>query len=244
MAVDPDYVRLKATATVQLLKVSATNIALSTAASYRRIATSVQSQVINPVTSYVALSAATVTAVIIKLEGISGEFIKTLLLSDLAQTLERFAVNFGKRLTDTVGTIEALAISLGRQTSDSATTTDAAYKTVGKRASDTATASETVAKGVVKRLVEVSGVTDNLTKTMQFYRSFSDLVSLADSTEIVTYNGVAADDTSSVSDIAVKLIGKGLVDSSTVNAVGYLRGQDYCDFTYFAEDYVGYSRIF
>ena len=97
---------------------------------------------------------------------------------------------------------------------------------------------------MVKRLVEVSGVTDNLTKTMQFYRSFSDLVSLADSTEIVTYNGVAADDTSSVSDIAVKLIGKGLVDSSTVNAVGYLRGQDYCDFTYFAEDYVGYSRIF
>lgn len=37
---------------------------------------------------------------------------------------------------------------------------------------------------------------------------------------------------------------KGL--SETVSGVdsGYLRGQGYCDFTYFAEDYVGYSRTF
>ena len=34
--------------------------------------------------------------------------------------------------------------------------------------------------------------------------------------------------------------------SETVSGVdsGYLRGQGYCDFTYFAEDYVGYSRTF
>lgn len=46
------------------------------------------------------------------------------------------------------------------------------------------------------------------------------------------------------SDATIVETQKGL--SETVSGVdsGYLRGQGYCDFTYFAEDYVGYSRTF
>jgi hypothetical protein len=298
MAFDPDYVRLKATATVQLIRVSATNVALSTAASYRRIATAVKADLINPVASYVALSAETVSAVVIVLQGISGKFIEYLRLNDLAQTLERFAINFGKSLTDTVGTIEIFGISLGKQASDSATVTDTATKGVGKNPSETASTSETVAKGVGKTLSDTGAVTDSFSRTVAFNRSFADqgvssdttvwllgksptetaalsdsaikgigkivsdqtitsealakslsksifdLVNLSDSADVQKFTEISSDDTSAVSDLAVKSVGKGFVDSATVNAVGYLRGQDYCDFTYFAEDYVGYSRIF
>jgi hypothetical protein len=244
MALDPDYVRLKATATVQLLKVSAANIALSTVASYRRIATSVQSQVINPVTSYIALSATTVTAVIIKLEGISGEFIKYIRLNDVAQLAEQVVFSVGKSLADTISTIEIFGFSLGRPVSDSVTVADTASTSVGKNPSELAIVSDAVTKAVGKRLADSGTVSDNLSRTVQFRRSFADLVNFSEALQLLKSQGVVNNDTGSLSDILAKSVGKGFVDSSTVNAVGYLRGQDYCDFTYFAEDYVGYSRIF
>jgi hypothetical protein len=37
---------------------------------------------------------------------------------------------------------------------------------------------------------------------------------------------------------------KALADEQVVLSSGSLRSQNYCDFTYFAEDYVGESRIF
>jgi len=36
----------------------------------------------------------------------------------------------------------------------------------------------------------------------------------------------------------------GYSDVATTSELGYIRGQNYCDFSYFAEDYVGYSQSF
>lgn len=316
MAFDPDYVRLKATATVQLLKVSATNIALSTAASYRRIAASVQSQAINPVTSYVALSSATVTAVVIKLQGISGKFMEFLRVNELVSSAEKLVFDVSKQIADSAQILEILGIFLDRPASDSTTATDAteirvekipyetvasadgttrdtgkrlsdtgnmsdnlartaqfyrsytdrpvladsAAKAVGKRTSDTAAAAELISKGLNKPVSDTPNTSEMLAKS--FSKTLSDLLNLTDSVQSVKYAGVSssdsgalsdftaklvgkqATDTAVVADAAVRLVGKGFVDSPTLNAVGYIRGQDYCDFTYFAEDYVGYSQTF
>ena len=75
-------------------------------------------------------------------------------------------------------------------------------------------------------------------------------------------DGVAMNDTSSAVDGSQFSFSKYItnvafaLDTTTIEAQkslpetvsgvdsGYLRGQGYCDFTYFAEDYVGYSRTF
>lgn len=51
-------------------------------------------------------------------------------------------------------------------------------------------------------------------------------------------------DNGSIIDQHVKSVIKGLVDQGSFVDSGQLRGQGYCDFDYFSEDYVGYSRTF
>jgi hypothetical protein len=318
MAFDPDYVRLKATATAQLLKVSATNIALSTAASYRRITAAVQSQVINPVTSYVALSAATVTAVVIKLQGISGKFMEFIRVNELVSSAERLALsvskiadetstisdavskNFsktladlvtfrelvqtpntkgvlstdtgavadlatklvGKKLVDTPTTSETLSKTFSKSLSDLArladsaqvsrstgvsktdtgAATDFAVKQVGKGLTEVSTMAEVIARSIGKTFSETPITSDTPLKT--FSKALFDLTSLSDSLQTSRVTSTSSTDTSTMADFTAKLVGKASVDNATVNDVGYIRGQDYCDFTYFSEDYVGYSQTF
>jgi hypothetical protein len=45
-------------------------------------------------------------------------------------------------------------------------------------------------------------------------------------------------------DSAAIAAGKALIDSTSASDAGILISQDYCDITYFAEDYVGTSRTF
>jgi hypothetical protein len=51
-------------------------------------------------------------------------------------------------------------------------------------------------------------------------------------------------DSMSVTDSPVISPGKVASDGISATDSGSLRGQGYCDFTYFAEDYVGYSLTF
>jgi hypothetical protein len=94
------------------------------------------------------------------------------------------------------------------------------------------------------------------------YRYITDSVSVSDQFTQLLNKGVS--DSVSTSDTSTRSPGKGLADSvstgdsfsRTVNynrnfsdsavadSSGSLRSQGYCDFTYFAEDYVGYSRTF
>lgn len=51
-------------------------------------------------------------------------------------------------------------------------------------------------------------------------------------------------DSVSVSDITFLSIGKGFTDTMSVSDAGSIRMQNYCDFSYFDEDYVGTSTTF
>lgn len=76
----------------------------------------------------------------------------------------------------------------------------------------------------VKTRTEIANVTDLFDRDVNYSREFSE-------------NG-------SVGQSAVKLTTKIESDSGAVSDSGNLRSQGYCDFTYFAEDYVGASRAF
>mgnify|MGYP000005051605 CR=1 FL=1 len=51
-------------------------------------------------------------------------------------------------------------------------------------------------------------------------------------------------DSGSIDETSVKLVGKNLGDAASVGDSGSFRGQGYSDFTYFADDYVGFAGTF
>jgi hypothetical protein len=102
----------------------------------------------------------------------------------------------------------------------------------------------TVAESSVLRFsaAKADTVTTADAKTVDFSKVVADLANLADAA--VRDFSKAASDTASLTD-AVALVSRlGIIDQPTASDSGSLRMQDYCDFTYFAEDYVGESRVF
>ena len=76
----------------------------------------------------------------------------------------------------------------------------------------------------VKTCADIGAASDTFRRAAGYLRAF-------------TENGATTE-------FQVKLTTKASSDSAAFTDAGDLRSQGYCDFTYFAEDYVGASRIF
>ena len=95
-------------------------------------------------------------------------------------------------------------------------------------------------------------VNDVFAKSMGFSRSFSDTAFATDDVDGAAsaqddqemHFSKVTSDISHVSESAVKLTSKTLTDSGVMSDSGTFRGQGYCDFDYFADDYVGFSGTF
>lgn len=87
-----------------------------------------------------------------------------------------------------------------------------------------ATAEDDQEIAFVKTRTDIGVASDSFDRTVVYLRDFAE-------------NG-------SASESAVKLTTKARSDSAAFTDSGNLRSQGYCDFTYFAEDYVGASRTF
>lgn len=168
-----------------------------------------------------------------------GEFYKLKSLSDTARISEGenyfaedyvepgyvavpFYINFKKVLSDTATVSDVFSIYLPKSFTDTSTATDAAVLRVALSKSDTVTTSDTTAN--------------------KFSKVVADLATLADAATLDFSK--AASDTASAADTVALLSRLAIIDQPTASDSGSLRMQDYCDFTYFAEDYVGESRVF
>lgn len=137
--------------------------------------------------------------------------------------------SFEKCLADTFETLdEATAVRLfQREFNDSVTAPDAEYYSfTPKTKTDSATTSDTSYRGVDKALSDVLTMVDNMDGNIQhhFFKTTNDLISEVDA-QVIDFKPNKADN---------------VVTSSS----GILSMQDYCDITYFLEDYVGLSRTF
>ena len=137
--------------------------------------------------------------------------------------------SFEKFLADTFETLdEATAVRVfQREFSDSVTAPDAEnYSFTPKTKTDAASTSDTSYRGVDKALSDALTMVDNMDGNIQhhFFKTTSDSISETDA-QIIDFKPQKADNIAT--------------DSS-----GILSMQDYCDITYFLEDYVGLSRTF
>lgn len=168
-----------------------------------------------------------------------GEFFKQKFITDIARVSEGevyfaedytdpgyvgapFILNIGKVLADTAVVSDVLAFLFPKAFSDSLSAADAAARRVGKGLTDTATAADAAARSAAK--------------------SFADAATLADAA--VRSTGKSLTDTASLLDVVALAPRLVIIDQPVALDSGSLRMQDYCDFSYFAEDYVGVSRAF
>jgi len=93
---------------------------------------------------------------------------------------------------------------------------------------------------VSKSISEAPAVTDELNKVIAFTKS--DAGTVSDSEALNTSKNLS--DNGGIIDAQVVQFTKASSDSGVAADSGSLRSQGYCDFTYFAEDYVGASRTF
>jgi hypothetical protein len=96
--------------------------------------------------------------------------------------------------------------------------------------------------GITKPTSDSGTASDTFAKTVVYIRDFTESPSTSDS-DTITFGAVKSDD-GAFTDSDVKSMSKSLTESPSAASSGSLRSQGYCDFTYFAEDYVGASRTF
>ena len=115
-------------------------------------------------------------------------------------------------------------VAFVRNFSETPAANDSPAKVVGRPASDSGTAS------------------DSFSRTVVYLRDFTDSAGTTD-TDTIDFGSVKSDD-GVFADSEVKSGGKFVTEAPSASSSGSLRSQGYCDFTYFAEDYVGASRTF
>lgn len=143
-------------------------------------------------------------------------------LSDAGFAAEDVRFNASKVLSDSSGITESAALGFATSRSDSASSAESNVFSFGAAKSDSALIAEATIFDASKVLADQSLVAE--------LHAFSQTKGFADS--------------GNAGDLPVKSIGQTFTDASSANDDGSLRSQGYCDFDYFAEDYVGQSRTF
>lgn len=158
-------------------------------------------------------------------------FVKSLSDSAIVSDVERKDV--GKKLADQGSVADDQILNVGKVVNDAASTTDQIDTiAVGKNLSDSTVVSDALRYDFAKVLTDSVYATDDL-----------DGQATAQDDQEMHFTKVRAD-LATVSDESVNSFGKQLSDTIQTSDYGSLRGQSYCSFDYFAEDYVGYSQSF
>lgn len=152
--------------------------------------------------------------------------------TDAFTAAESISLGAGKAFVDFSAFTDSEEMAFGKGLADSSAMTDSAVFSPSKIISDSSSAAEDQTMDFHKFVGEVTGVTDDLggeataddDQEMTFTKVRSDLATFAD---LFAYSSTSA-----------------LSDTMGASDSGSMRGQGYCSFDYFAEDYVGYSKSF
>lgn len=196
-------------------------------------------------------------------------FVATLVfLRDFSDTIsvpDTVALSFSKALADSFATSDVVARSFSKflasgfamndsfDANDGSTyafskgvtnvvfVPDTQTKAVNKALTDTASAADALAVVFSKALADVISTSDTL--SVLFEKTLADAVAAQDAAA-KSFDKVASPDSVSAADATSLSPTKGISDMIEPVDAGSLVSQNYCDITYFAEDYVGESRTF
>lgn len=175
-----------------------------------------------------------------------GTFIKYVLAVDIVSIQEQIAKYFTKNIIDSIDIQDNLIIVPTKVLGDRAGFSDgepyfAEDYITGAPSDQTYTEGRQPVWEMLKILVELP-TTIASTLVLTFNRGITDTSNINDSVNIVSSKGI--NDAVSISEIVLLSVTSGLSDAVGAGSTGSLYSQGYVDFSYFAEDYVGDSRVF
>jgi hypothetical protein len=118
---------------------------------------------------------------------------------------------------------------------------DAKQVYIEKQAADSVSIADAKSIAFSRTLLDAFGFTDVQTFVTELAKA--DSISVSESLASA-FSKLISSDSIAFSDQIVKNPGKGLSDSAAPDDTGWLYAQNYCDITYFLEDYVGEYRTF
>jgi hypothetical protein len=148
---------------------------------------------------------------------------------------------FAEDYTDPGYTVTAVEVSFTKTRSDNLAAADALFAlNMTLSSSDAVSMVDSIA---FARIISFTDAADAASITvLSAAKSFADQYTVADFPDVVPHKRFSDDvDTA---DTVVIVANLGIVDEASIADSGSIRMQDYCDFTYFAEDYVGEARTF
>jgi len=185
-------------------------------------------------------------------------------LADLAALVEETNITFGKALADSTSFVDIAALDTTKELADLlGIPVDIAAKHFTKALEDSVTLAD--APALLAQLAQTDALstadtatveanfnpandTANVTDTTVFEQNkgLSDDITLLDGISIVVQRQIVKlfSDLVAATDAQILDITTQKADNITASSSGYLLMQDYCDMTYFLEDYVGLSRTF
>jgi hypothetical protein len=165
---------------------------------------------------------------------ISPAYVETVSTSDT----KVIVVDSGK--ADSFTLADTTAFQVDTQRTDSFSLADATAFQVDTQRTDSFTLADATAFQVDTQRSDSFSLSDSTTAV--YSPAYSDSFSLSDSTTAVY--SPAYSDTISLSDAATRSTDKLFSEAMSTSDSGLVVAQNYCDITYFAEDYVGEARTF
>tara|TARA_Y100001938_G_scaffold4849_1_gene6105 strand:+ start:568 stop:1275 length:708 start_codon:yes stop_codon:yes gene_type:complete len=206
------------------------------------------------ISANITFSTISKTVTIAKIEALAvvGEFLKFLNLSENASIADSEIIDYQKNISENPVLADQSVLSTAKSLTDSSSISDSQVFSTSTVHADSGIVSDSLANNLSKSIVDISTVNDVFLKNITFNRAFTDnafatddvdgAASAEDDQEIQFFKVIANIGLATEQD--VKLFEKQISDIINVSDAGVFRGQGYCDFEYFADDYVGFSGNF
>lgn len=246
------------------MRAVSTYVKLCIAAAYNKLNAGIAYVKLTPQVSYVKLQATTayiklcaaasytllgasVQYVLLKAAAITGQFIAYLEFFETVTPTDTNTISVSKSLTDNLDLEDQISASFASSKEDSVSASDIANLTAGLNKTDSVDLQDQVSDIVVGKELNDNVPTVDVHSTA-FSKFLADVVTPSDTLAGIVFTD-EEDDSVIVDDFPVTddpelTIGKNLLETTITSDAGVLRMQDYCDITYFLEDYVGISRTF
>lgn len=191
---------------------------------------------------------AEVRYVLLQVAAITGKFVEFIKVNDTITETDATTLAITKQLTDITELAEQISIGFNPSFADSQALSDlySAVVLFNRDFADTTSFSDAATRSVDKLLEDSFTSVDAATVAVD--KLIADSLAIIDSVVGISFideeNDALAIDDLGLDDDPEWNLGKNLSDTASTTDAGLLIMQDYCDITYFLEDYVGQTRTF
>lgn len=186
--------------------------------------------------------------VLLQVLAITGKFVEFIYVDDTITETDATALAITKQLADITELAEQISLGFNTSFADSQAMSDlfTLSTTFNRDFADTASFSDVFSQSLDKPLAD--SMSDADAATLAVAKLIADSMAMADSVVGITFTD-GEDDALAIDDLGMDddpewNLGKNLSDTASTTDAGLLIMQNYCDITYFLEDYVGESRTF